>query len=470
MNNTNNTNNNNDFTFNNSINSKNINTENDINNKSKVEIINNKEKIYNSSEDNHSDKEHKINNEIYPGEIIKTNNDENLLDKKLNFYDNNTDYNVEDNFNLNSIVDNKTRNTKLNKLLNYFKEESKSIKNKNISNKAISNIKTNKNTNKNKNQSNHFVSTPGNISSSETSNNRSSTNINIKKNWESNIFSINNNISLTINSSYENYNLISGEKLINSKYLQKKVKEYLINESINISSNITGNNIIKRNNSFNSNNLIKNKKKSIIKELTRKKRIASSIVYNTTNINYINNISTIKNKSQKRIRKTISGFVNKNNTINIYSDLDNNINKGYSSQNRIDFRYLKNKHFHSSTKDTFKFNSKFGRTSKYDTFFNSNSSNNVKQLNINDDINNKMFGYRTTKEIPRRFKINKGNTVLINTNLTRKRKNKDNLLMQINNNIKRTKQKLNDPDAFYNNYFNDILKEEMKEKNKSKEF
>ena len=466
--------NNNDFTFNNSINSKNINTENDTNNKSilknnninNVESLKNREKkIFNSSEDNFSDKEHKINNEIYPGEIIKTNNDENLLNKKLNFYDNNTDYNNEDNININSIIDNKIKNDKLKKLLNYFDEENKIIKNKNKSNQEISNIKTNKNTNKNKNQSNNFLSTPGNISSSELSNNHSSTNINPK----SNIFSINSNISLTINSSYENYNLISGEKLIKSKILQKKVKEYIINESFNISSNITGNNIIKRNNSLEQNNIIKNKKKSVTKELTRKKRMASSIVYNTTNINYINNISTIKDKSQKKIRKTISGIVKKNNAINIYSDFDNNNNKRYSSQNRIDFRYLKNKHLHSLTKDNFKFNSKFTRTSKYETFINSNSSNNIKQSNINDDlINNKMFDYRTTKEIPRRFKINKGNTTLINTNLTRKRKTKDNLLMQINNNIKRTKQKLNDPDAFYNNYFNDILKEEMKEKNKSK--
>ena len=45
-------------------------------------------------------------------------------------------------------------------------------------------------------------------------------NLKLKTNWDNNSLSIKNDISLTINSSYENYNLISGEKLIKSKALQ----------------------------------------------------------------------------------------------------------------------------------------------------------------------------------------------------------------------------------------------------------
>ena len=59
---------------------------------------------------------------------------------------------------------------------------------------------------------------------------------NLKTYWDSTLFSINNNISLTINSSYENYNIISGQKLIKSKNLQNKLKEYLLKESFNISN------------------------------------------------------------------------------------------------------------------------------------------------------------------------------------------------------------------------------------------
>ena len=61
------------------------------------------------------------------------------------------------------------------------------------------------------------------------------------------------------------------------------------------------------------------------------------------------------------------------------------------------------------------------------------------------------------------------NSVLVPSGLKTKRKKEDNLLSLIDYNIQRTNQKLNDPDAFYNNYFNNILKEE-KEKNKKKQY
>ena len=71
----------------------------------------------------------------------------------------------------------------------------------------------------------------------------------------------------------------------------------------------------------------------------------------------------------------------------------------------------------------------------------------------------------TTKEIPRK---KRRNSVLVSNNFSKgKRKKEDNLLSLINYNIQSTNQKLNEPEVFYNNYFNNILKEE-KEKIKKK--
>ena len=54
--------------------------------------------------------------------------------------------------------------------------------------------------------------------------------------------------------------------------------------------------------------LKEDKQKFIFKNLKRKKRKASSIVYNTTNINYINIIQYLKNKSKNFIKKSSTNF------------------------------------------------------------------------------------------------------------------------------------------------------------------
>ena len=46
--------------------------------------------------------------------------------------------------------------------------------------------------------------------------------------------------------------------------------------------------------------------------------------------------------------------------------------------------------------------------------------------------------------------------------LIKSKKKKDDLLSKINLNIEQTNQNLNDPDKFYNNYFNDILRKSSK--------
>ena len=51
------------------------------------------------------------------------------------------------------------------------------------------------------------------------------------------------------------------------------------------------------------------------------------------------------------------------------------------------------------------------------------------------------------------------------SSFNKKKKKKDNLLSQINFNIQKTNQNLNNPDEFYSNYFNFLLEGEMGSKN-----
>ena len=445
------------------------------------ESIKNKEILINSSEDNSSEDNYyendKINNEIYPGELININSVENLLDKKIDF---NSDYKIETTFNINSNIENNNRNRDLAKLLKYFDEESRTI-NYNTSMKSMK-VSSNFKSSKNLNNSNKLIFNHDNDSSAIISKNDvSSLNLNLKTNWDNTTLSINSDIKLSIDSSYENYNLISGEKLIKSKLLQNKVKEYLIKESLNIPNYELKNVDIKRNNSLEQKTkLQEDKKKSILKDSNQKKRMASSIVYNTTNINYINSVSFMKNKPRK-IRKS-SSLMNRNkSSIMIHPNEDkasDNLildNKRYISQNKVDNKKFETEFVNGSSRNSVRFNNKFARKKPSETYVKSSIDikhidiNHHKSFNLNDDtLSVKNNNYETTKEIPRRTRMKRRNSVLVTNNFSRgKRKKEDNLLSLIDHNIQSTNQKLNEPEVFYNNYFSNILKEE-KEKIKKK--
>ena len=453
------------------------------------DTIKNQEFLFNSSldviddskENNDDNDYHKINNEIYPGELIQVNNEKNLFDKKFDY---NLDYNIETNYNLSTNIDNiNNRNKEVSKLLKYFDNESKSIHdNNNISHKASSYYKSSKNLSKNRIYSNKLIFNHDDENSQFSKNKSSSINANLKTNWDNNLLSINNDISLTINSSYENYNLISGDKLIKSKFLQSKLKDYVINESLNLSGTDLINTGIKKTNTLEEYMKLKeDKKKSILKDLSQKKRVTSSIVYNTTNINYINRVSFMKQKTKKTMRQS-SKLINKNNTILSYSDLENdsmnlkadnnNNNKKVNFQNKNNNKLLE-KEFIQSSKNNIKFN-RLGRKKASMPYI--KSTNNIKHFDfshhksfniLDGSLTGRALNFETTKELPRRSKI-KRNSVLVRSISKIRRKKEDNLLNLIDYNIQRTNQKLNDPDAFYNNYFNNILKEE-KEKNKKKQ-
>jgi hypothetical protein len=261
-------------------------------------------------------------------------------------------------------------------------------------------------------------------------------------------------------------------------YLKYPINEFInkynnnnINNKIEITLDIN-NNDIKKNNS-----LIEDKEKTILQDLTQKKRIPSSIVYNTTNINYINNVSVLKKKSKNDIR-TCASFLNKNKSLAFYSELDNtssNCLKKKMTQKQFDKRKTETEINGNSDRNIFKFNHKFERKKVLQPFI--NSSKNLKIFNIS---RNKSFNtldthipggvsnYETTKDLPRKIRMKRRNSVLIASHIYKgKRKKEDDLLSLIDYNIQRTNQKLNDPELFYNNYFSNILREE-KEKIKKK--
>ena len=127
----------------------------------------------------------------------------------------------------------------------------------------------------------------------------SSINMEMKPNWDSKIFSINNTISLQYDSSYENSNLISGDKLIKSKLLQNKLKTFLIEEASKVySRSNTNNNLYK--NSLNES--INNENRNIMNNIIRtSKKISPSNKY-SNKMNNLSSLQLLKNKNKKRLK------------------------------------------------------------------------------------------------------------------------------------------------------------------------
>ena len=410
------------------------------------EKIQNRKILINSSEDDNNtiNDELIINNEIYPGESLEINNTENLLAKKINSNDNKK-YDIKNYFNINFNIEQTKSNNKLDRLLKYFEEESKS-NSKNIAQKEAVLNNSSKYLSIKANNSNKLL-----LNQEIDSNYDSSKNdlySNLKTYWNSTLFSINNNISLTINSSYENYNIISGQKLIKSKNLQNKLKEYLLKESFNISNDNNENNeIIKKNKTT-----IQNK---IDKNLTKKKISSSVVCGNTNNNSNIKNLSSIKNK------RNFSTKIEQNYSPND-SYLENSSKNWKETYTRKNNNPLRKKLI--KTRNSLS----FIKPSKYTKNITISRNKSFNRFNNNNSLEKSDFHFETTKELPIKFRMKRRNSILISSNISKSRKRKDNLLALIGNNIKATNQKLNDPELFYNNYFSHILKEEMKEKSKKK--
>ena len=394
---------------------------------SSLQLIND-EKYYireNSDENNSNELSYDkvINDEIYPGEEIKINNNENLLMKKIDLknilnqsYINNFD-----------AINKESKKEKLQILLNSLdSSEKKDNINKNINiNNNITIINDN-------NISNKLSNTINNESSNfmDTLSNK----ILIKKRiWDKDSLSVSTDISFEFNSSYENCNSLCCDKLIKSKSNQEKLKKFLIDEILN------GN--MSNNNSFVE--LIHNKTTTteFQSQIKQKDKREVSTIINSRNTQIIN-------KGKKRFRKcsSVVGDVNGFNNNNFRS-----INRT-SSFNEINIRknrFIKNDFDIDPNNNNYYPGRKVNKIIKKNVF----STKALTGLNINN----------SPKEGKKKV-TNKLSSMMLSS-FNKPKKKKDNLLSQINFNIQKTNQNLNNPDEFYSNYFNFLLEGEMGSKN-----
>ena len=419
-------------------------------NNSNFDIIDDKKEENNEHESDAFYKK-EINKEIYPGEFIKINKDESLLFKKLNLSSL-----IEDNSDINNSFENK--NTKLQYLLNSFEKENKNkiSEDKDINDKIESNINIGKDKSRiSDNVSNNFYSNKNLINFKNVNNNEES-NKNIislinnqieernKVNWDKNSFIIHNNISFQLYSSYENLNLISGQKLIKNKLLQKKLKNYLLEEIQNFSScqNIG---LIKKTNSFAFQSHYNKLKINRIGSLKPRQRRSSSFDKKKSNL--------IHKLTKKKIRKALS-------TLNLTKKDDISPSKKIlrsSSFNKFSIEKTKKskKKFSTGVFNQLGLN-KIHKKKISNQNVALSSKHNMSNIIHNNNYN---LDHKKTKL--------KKSSVILATDIKSKRK-KDDILSKINFNIQNTNQNLNNPDEFYSNYFNTILEGEIAIKNKKK--
>ena len=427
-----------------------------FNEKSKFDIIDQKE-------DSESDTyfENSINKEIYPGELIEVNKEENLLLKKIKL-----DSPTQENSELNFSFENK--NNKLQLILRTIEDENenKTFKDKNeynnyesiineeqssISGAGLSKFNSNKklNSRKNNQESNRYI-----VSSLNQDEDRE------KSRWNIDILTIHYNISFHYNSSYENFNLISGEKLIKNKSLQNKMKNYLLEEikNLQIEANIeTKNSIIKKTNSFAGHLQNKAGRNLMTTTIRPDKRRSTSIIFNKNN-----NFHLTYKKTKKKARKTISSLHRRSRTANSLSEIINNstILANDNNNNNYNNKEKPKKNINKfqtgiGNEVIYGLNNKMAkrRFSCYKGIMansvNNHLSNNISNVNI-DNYN--------------KPKTRKSSNVLAPSTTIKSKKKKDNILSQINLNIKKTNQNLNNPEEFYSNYFTSLLEEELNRK------
>ena len=394
--------------------------------KNKIEKKDNNEEIKESK----SSFEHIINNELCSGEDeIKLYNGDNLFSKKLDFDIISTkNENFEANKNKNRIL----KNRKLSILLNSFEDKDINNLSINVITSNINNFESNKNFTFNfKNTENNYILTKDILLSSDLKNK--------KKNlyWNNNILSINNNISFQFNSLYDNLYLIGGDKLIKNKLLQKKIKKYLKEQ---IQENISNKNSLKKIkhiNSLGESNNYKNEKKYFLSTIDSKQKSSKSIGYKKNKKENQNiNCKIMKSKTSKLINHLFC--VNEN-------------QKNKNDKNKFQTRTINesfNMHFNDKIRKEKNINQKTVK------FKNMNILN-----NINNNINYINYINNSYRDFNKKLKIRR-NSVKIEP-ISRLNKKKDNLLSTINLNIQKTNQNLNNPDEFYSNYFNSILKGEI---------
>ena len=350
-----------------------------------------------------------INNEIHSGEEIKVNKEENLLFKKIS-----SSYPFIKNprHDLNNSIEYK--NSKLQILLKSFVEkESSEKKNGNINNSS------------NNNDSSNLLDSVRNKEKN--------------RKWRKNSLLIDKKISLEYKSSYENCNLICGEKLIHNKNNREKLKKFLIEEILN--ENISNNNSLielMHNKTTNSNN------QSLVKQ--KEKVNHSSAVY-----------SHKPQISAQRVRRYYSkcgSLFSNSRTLNI-SNTNNSMTNNNTTANNTN----------NAIKRTSSLNENFTQKSRKNSFQEGINDLSGKRMNKNPKkriLSTKAVlvnGLNSSPNEVKKKSYNKLNSLMLSP-FTKPKKKKDNLLSKINFNIQKTNQNLNNPDLFYSNYFNSLLKDD----------
>ena len=370
-----------------------------------------------------------INNEIYPGEEININKGEDLFLKKYDILSP-MKKNINKNEFNNSI--NEVKKRKIDYLLRSF-DDSSEDKDKNI------NINDDRIISENSPKSIKKVIIKNSGIDKELVNEKI---IIQKKAWNKKSLAVFSNISFKYDSSYENSNLICGQKLIKNRINQFKLKKFLIEEILN------------KNSSTN---------RSSFYQLSCKK-LSNISPYSQLNSN---NSTDIAGKEIKIINKAQSSSI-------LNKQLKKKLRRCESHKDIPTVHSTNNKA--SSIKRTSSFNGNiFQKNKKIKNPFqdelndtNINNHFNLFQRKITKLPNNNNLisknTYNSSNEKNKKTAAKKSSIVSPKT----KKKTTSTLLSKISFNIQKTNQNLNNPEEFYSNYFNSILEGDMTAKNISR--
>ena len=367
---------------------------------------NNRERLIDSNTEE-EDNEITVNKEIIPGEEIKINKENTLFTKKynqsnLNDLNNaiiNNALNVENN-NVNNDIEYK--NTKIKLLLNSFIKENN-----------LEEIKNNINNDEKLYKKKKFCK-----------------------------LSVNKNISLVIEPCYENCNLITREKLINNKNFQEKLKQFLLNESLNLIS-FSSERFNRVASLSESNNKVK------MQNFKEKSSPLKKQKYNNRKSTKSLNIITFQKKGTPIKKKTL---------IRSSSFNENHIQKNQKNKIKFKDEFMNNDITTINNVNNNNANKKVG----IKRIFTSNKDN------CNSSLKLGLLGNMiNSNEMPYKKLMSKKTTIQLFQNNIKSKKINDSalLLSQIDLNIEKTNQKLNNPNEFYSNYFNYLLEEKIIGKN-----
>jgi len=356
-----------------------------------------------------------VNKEIYPGEGIIIRKESNSLFKK-SFNSSYPKIKVKNDFYNKKF---KYKNSKLKKLL---REES-------LIDDDGEEVESNKNFNRLENENIDYNKGINSESSERRKNRFSESSQTYEKETKRKIFkqsllSINNNISLMYESCYENCNLITGEKLIKNKIFQEKLKKFLLNEVLGLSFNLDEK--IKNINSYIESNIhATSETNTKVQSANLPEKRESTKVSQS-----LNNSPILKPFSSKKYRRSVTLFEKNQET--------SKIKKGAPSR-RL------------SLNDKYKI--------KIEDGINDNNNLSAKKSNLKRRISAKNIAsakIKSSKDLNRKNFLSKKNLLYLSPNLKLKR-HQDNILSQIDINIEKTNQNLNNPEEFYSNYFNYLL-------------